>query len=296
MTSFKNPGNTKLIRLKKIEKKYNLSSFLYAKDESTNPTGSIKDRTVFFMLNKYKEEDLLKDNGIVIEATSGNTGISLAYYSKVFNYKAIIIMPSSASIERSNMIKHYGGEVLLVEGGMKECEEKAKILQKTYQNSLIFNQFANLNNHLAHYNSTAPEIYKEMDDVDYIVAGFGTGGTVSGVGKFFKEKNHKTVIIGVEPMQSPLITKGFSNTHKIQGIGANFIPDNFIQKYVDEIIDVDDQKSIEIAREIFEEEGLFVGVSSGAALLGAIEYIKKKNISDKKFVIIFPDKGDRYSW
>lgn len=290
------PGNTSLIRLESIEKEYSIKCSLFAKVESTNPTGSIKDRPVFHMLNRYKEKGILKPNGVVVEATSGNTGISLAFYSKVFNYKAVIVMPISASIQRREMIASYGAELCLVNGGMKECEAKAKEIVNSTPNAFIFNQFHNLDNYEAHYLTTGPELSNQLDNIDYIVAGFGTGGTISGIGKYFKTNGYNTKIIGVEPLESPLITKGYASSHLIQGIGANFVPSVLQKQYIDEIVDVEGSKSIDMARFINKTTSLFVGISSGAALLGAINYIKDNKLENKNVVIIFPDKGDRYSW
>lgn len=289
-------GNTKLVELINIEKMYDLKCHLFAKVENTNPSGSIKDRAVYNMLLDYKEKGMLKPGTLVVEATSGNTGIGLSYFTKEFGYRALIVMPTTVSKQRSDFIKQYGGEVILVEGGMKECNEMAIQLVKDNENSFIFGQFDNIANPMAHYKWTGPEIYSQCPDVDYVFAGIGTGGTISGLGKFFKENKPNTKIIGVEPYESPLLTKGISGSHLIQGIGANFIPKTLLKEYVDEVTDVKGQESIEMAKIIRKVENIDIGISSGASLLGAIEYIKQNNIKEKNIVVIFPDKGDRYTW
>lgn len=289
-------GNTKLVRLAKLEKLFNLEFQIYAKVENTNPTGSIKDRAVHNMLLEYKNDGTLKEGGTIIEATSGNTGISLSYFSKVFNYRCIIVMPESVSLQRREIIKSYGAELVLLKGGMKECNDKALSLLKEIPNSFIFSQFENINNPLAHYKGTGPEILHDLADVDYVFGGIGTGGTISGIGKFFKEAKPDTRIIGIEPEESPLLTKGVAGPHLIQGIGANFIPNTFLKENVDEVIATKGLEAIEMAKKIREVEGIDIGISSGASLLGAINYIKSNNLKGKKVVAIFPDKGDRYTW
>lgn len=287
---------TKLIRLLNIEKEWGLDNQIFAKVENTNPSGSIKDRPVFYMLEEAKRSGLLKENTTIIEATSGNTGISLSYYSSIEHYRAIIVMPLSMSIERRKMITQYGGVLILVEGGMKECQKKALELHQNIENSFIFGQFENLNNPQSHYLTTGPEIYQQCPDIQFLFAGIGTGGTISGTGKYLKEKNPSIHIIGVEPAQSPLLTKGYAHSHHIEGIGANFIPLTLNQKVIDDIVDVDDIKSLEMAKTIRQIEQQDVGISSGAALLGAIQYIKEHDLHHQTMVVIFPDKGDRYSW
>ena len=289
-------GNTKLIELANIEKMHDLSSKIYAKVENTNPSGSIKDKTVYNMLLDYKEKGILKADSVVVEATSGNTGIGLSYFSKEFGYKCIIVMPDNVSVQRRELISQYGGEVILVRGGMKECNEKAQEILNKDKNAFLFGQFDSIANPMAHYKWTGPEIYKQCPDVDYVFAGVGTGGTISGIGKFFKENKKEVKIIGVEPLESPLLTKGYAGSHLIQGIGANFVPKTFLNQYVDEIVPVKGTESIEYAKEIRSVENIDIGISSGAALLGAINYIKDNNIVGKNVVVIFPDKGDRYSW
>ncbi len=290
------PGNTELIELKHIESTFKTTCRIYGKVENTNPSGSIKDRAVYQMLLGYQQEGKLVKGGIVIEATSGNTGISLAFFQRVFDYKAVILMPKSMSKERRDKIASYGAQLVLIDGGMKQCEDEAIALQQKTPNSLIFGQFENENNPLAHYLTTGPEIAKQLDKVDYIFAGFGTGGTVSGLGRYFKEHKTNTKIIGVEPRQSPLLTKGVASPHLIQGIGANFIPQTLHREYIDEIVDVDDKASIEMAKTIRKIEKIDIGISSGAALLCALNYIKEHNLKEGNIVVIFPDKGDRYKW
>jgi len=284
------PGNTKLVKLD-LENYY--SNELYAKDESTNPSGSIKDRTVFGMLLKYKEDGTLVPGCTIVEATSGNTGISLAFYQKEFNYHCIIVMPKSASINRRRLIARYGGEILLVDGGMKECSEKVNSILKSLPHSFAFNQFSCLYNKLSHL-ATGREIENQLNDVDYIFAGFGTGGTISGIGSYFRNKR-EVKIIGIEPEESPLITKGFASSHKIEGIGANFIPANLDLNVIDKIVTVKQDDAFAYSK-FLNSNGFNVGISAGAAYSAAINFIKQNDIKNKKILIIFPDKGDRYSW
>lgn len=287
---------TKIVRLNQIEKQYSLNNEVYAKVESTNPSGSIKDRAVYQMLLDFKNDNKINENTVIVEATSGNTGIALAYYQKEFNYKALIIMPSSMSKQRREMISQYGAELLLLDAGMKECEDKAIELAKINNNYLWLNQFGNKSNPKAHFLNTAPEIEEELDNIDYIFMVFGSGGTISGVGKYFKMHHKDTKIIGIEPFESPLLSKGYASKHLIQGIGANFIPTNLDTSCIDEIITVKGEESIEMAKTIRQVEDIDVGISSGAALLGVINYIKEHKLQNKRIVTIFPDKGDRYSW
>lgn len=286
---------TALVKLNNLKDLF-LGNNIFAKVENTNPSGSIKDRTAFNMIIDYQNKGILKEGSLVIEATSGNTGIALAYFSSIFNYKAVIIMPDNVSIQRKQLIEQYGGHVMLVSGGMKECNEKAEELIKTNPNAFIFGQFNCPANPEAHYKMTGPEILKQCKEVDYIFAGIGTGGTISGIGKYFKENKPNTKIIGIEPEESPLITKGYSGQHLIQGIGANFVPKTYLSQYIDEVITVKGKESIEMAKKIRDYENIDIGISSGAALLGAIKYIKENKISNKNIVVVFPDKGDRYSW
>ena len=289
-------GLTKLVKLDNICKEFNLENNVYAKVENTNPSGSVKDRPCYYMLTKYKEEGILKDGGTVIEATSGNMGISLAYFQKELNYKAIIVMPSSMSRERREMISSLGARLELVDGGMSVANKRAMELKEEIKDSILFKQFDNPNNVLAHYHSTAKEINNDLEDLDYLFAGIGTGGTISGIGKFYKELKKKTLIIGVEPYESPLITKGCASSHLIQGIGANFIPNILDLNVIDEMTTCKGLDAIAMAKLVRALEGIDCGYSSGAALAACINYLKEKNIKGKNVVVIFPDKGDRYQW
>ena len=288
-------GNTPLIELKEIQKHFNLENKIYAKVESFNLTGSIKDRAVYQMLvDDYQSGRINKDT-IIIEATSGNTGISLAAIGKHFGNKIIIVMPSSMSIERRNRILSYHAELVLVEGGMKECNEKALEIQKSLQNAIILGQFDHKSNAKTHYLNTGKEIFDSLKTCKYIFAGIGSGGTIMGLSKYIRDNNLDCKIIGIEPYESPLITKGEAGPHLIQGIGANFIPGLVELNMIDEVITVKGSESIETAKLINEIENIFVGYSSGAALLGAVSYCKEHDIKDD-IVVIFPDKGDRYQW
>lgn len=286
-------GNTPLIRLKKIEEKFNLNCRLFAKLESENLSGSIKDRAAYQIIKDYQEQNILKNGSSILEATSGNTGISLAALGKLFDYHVTIVMPKTMSKQRQEMIKKYGAELVLLDGGMKQCHDYVEKLHKDNPNSIIAGQFENPSNIKAHILTTGPEIQRQCPTASYIFGGFGTGGTLTGLAIYFK---NQVKIIAIEPLQSPLLTKGQSGPHLIQGIGANFIPNNFKKELMYDIICVDDAQSIEYAKMINEVENIYVGYSSGAALLGTINYIKKHNISNVDIVIIFPDKGDRYSW
>ena len=294
MASMK-PGNTKLVRLAEVEKHFQVENALYAKVEASNPSGSVKDRAVYQMLLDYKTEGKLKEGTTIVEATSGNTGIALGYYSKVFNYKLIIVMPASMSQQRRDMIQSYGAELCLISGGMAQCEEHAKELVKQIPNSFKFKQFDNPSNPKAHYLTTGPEIATDLPKVNMFFAGIGTGGTISGAGKYLKEKGDVKVI-GVEPFESPLLTKGVAGGHLIQGIGANFIPNTYDKNVVDDIVDVKGEEAIKMAKFLRNTGDFDVGYSSGAALLGAINFLKDNGIKGKNVVIIFPDKGNRYSW
>lgn len=285
-------GNTKLVKIEKIISNNNV----YAKLENSNPTGSIKDRAVFQMLLDFQKEGKLNENTTIVEATSGNTGIALAYFQKVFNYKAVIVMPKSMSKERREMISKFGAELKLIDGGMLECEEVALKMSKELPNHILLNQFSNPSNYMAHYLNTAPEIDQQLKNIDYIIASFGSGGTISGIAKYFKEHYPSVKIIAVEPEESPLLTKGYAGSHLIQGIGANFIPENYKKEFIDEVIVVKGEESIKFAYELRDIEKFDVGISSGANILGVINYINKEKLTGKNIVTIFPDKGDRYSW
>ena len=288
-------GSTPLYELKNIEKKYNLESKIYAKLECFNLTGSIKDRIAYNMIIKAKEKGLIKEGATIIEPTSGNTGIGISAICASLGYKAIITMPETMSKERRDMIQSYGAEIVLTPGalGMNGAVEKAKELHSKIENSFIPSQFDNLDNPNAHYMTTGEEIYKDLNgNVDYVVAGIGTGGTITGIGKYLKEVGSNAKLIGVEPMSSPLLTEGHAGKHKIQGIGANFIPNTLNKELLDEILTVSDDDAINTTKEIAKIEGLSVGISSGAALKAAIEVAKSHR--NTTIVVIFPDSGSRY--
>ena len=260
-----------------------------------NPSGSVKIRPAKNMIEKALKDKLINKGSVIIEATSGNMGIALSLVCQVYGLKFIAVMPSSMSVERQKLIKAYGAEIVLTEPslGMNGSIMKAMELKEKY-NGFIPSQFVNPNNPSSHYESTALEILVDTNYmVDVVVGGIGTGGTISGIGKKIKE-NKDVFIVGVEPASSPLITKGFASSHKIQGIGANFIPETLDIRLVDEVFGVSDDDAIFYSRELAMIEGIFVGISSGAALAGAIEYIKKYDVKDKTIVIILPDTGERY--
>lgn len=290
-------GNTPLLELKKIKKEYNLQGNIYAKIESFNPAGSIKDRVALSMINQARKQVIIKERATIIEPTSGNTGIGIAMLSASMGYKAVIVMPDTMSVERIKLIKAYGAQVVLTDGklGMRGAIDKANEIQQNTPNSFIPSQFDNPANPQVHYETTAREIVSDLEgDFSYFVAGIGTGGTLCGSAKYFKEQNFDVKIIGVEPEGSPLITKGISGSHKLQGIGANFIPKNYNGEYVDEVIAVSDEDAYKMAREMATKEGLLVGISSGAALKVATILAKKEENNGKNIVVIFPDTGDRY--
>lgn len=286
-------GNTPLVKLNKCVEK---SNFIYAKIEKNNLSGSIKDRASLQMLLDLFEQGKIKEGSTIIEPTSGNTGIALAALSNYFSLNCLIVMPSSMSLERRKLIQDYGAKLILVDGGMKECKEKAEQLNQEIEDSIIVGQFDNLSNPKSHYLNTAKEIFADLEDVDVIVCGIGTGGTISGIGRYIKENNKKVELIGVEPFSSPLITKKVAGPHKIQGIGANFIPNILDQSVIDKMFLVKDEEAIATSRDILKKEGLLVGISSGACLYCAKSLAKEKCYLNKKFVVIFPDSGERYSW
>ena len=292
-------GNTPIVRLGKIEKKFNLNEKikLFGKVEKNNPIGSVKDRPVKQMLLDLFESGKLKEGSTIIEPTSGNTGIAMAAIGSYLKLNVIIVMPSSMSQERRKLIKDYGAKLELVDGGMSVAVERANQLNNEIKDSVIPGQFINQSNVKAHYNYTAPEIFNDIPDVDYIVAGIGTGGTATGIGKYIVDNKKQTKVVGVEPESSPLLTKGKASPHKIQGIGANFIPEILDQKVKSEIIDVSDDNAINTARDICLTEGLLVGISSGASVYGAVELSKKIEVNKEiKIVSILPDTGERYTW
>lgn len=280
-------GNTPLLHIPKTN--------IYAKLECFNPTGSIKDRPAKQMILGAIENGVLKKDSIIIEPTSGNTGIGLAAIGRALGYKVIIVMPETMSEERRKLLKAYGAELVLTEGskGMKGAIEKALELAQELPNAFIPSQFDNPDNPKAHYLATGPEIWEEMQgDIDFLVAGIGTGGTVMGTGRYLKEKKPDLRIVGVEPDSSPVLTKGYAGRHHIEGIGAGFIPSILDISFLDEILAVPEIEAIRAARDFVKQEGIFVGISSGAALFAA--YVLSKRFPDKKIVAILPDSGDRY--
>ncbi len=290
-------GKTPLLKLNRLKKEFNLKADIYAKLEYFNPAGSVKDRTALQMIKEAEEGGKIKKGGTLIEPTSGNTGIGIAMLSASLGYKAIIVMPDSMSKERITLIRAYGAEVVLTDGkrGMTGAIDKAIEIRNGKENSLILSQFDNPANPMAHYLTTAREIESDLEgDFDYLIAGIGTGGTACGCGKYFKENNLKAKVIGVEPESSPLISKGKSGSHKIQGIGANFIPKNYKEEYIDKVETVSDNEAIETARILARTEGVLAGISSGGALSVAIRLAKKEQNEGKKLVVIITDTGERY--
>lgn len=287
-------GNTPLVRLKKIEEKYNLSSKIYAKLERNNPTGSIKDRIAKEMIITALKEGKINKDTTIIEPTSGNTGIGLAAICAYLGLKVVMFMPSNCSIERVNMMKAFNAECRLIsEGGMAGCVKAAEDLHAKIKNSFMPLQFSNENNLMAHYKTTGPEIYSQTNgEIDIFISAFGTGGTLTGTSKYLKEKKPSVYSIGVEPATSAFISTGVKGPHKIQGIGAGFKPEVLNLDYVDKIMTASDEESYEFARELAKEEGLFVGISSGANLATAIK-IAKDN-PNKIIVTVLPDNGERY--
>ena len=290
-------GNTPLARLQNIEKEYGLSCKLYAKLENENAGGSVKDRVALSIIDSAEREGRLQKGGCVIEATSGNTGIGLALVCRQRGYKSIIVMPDTMTVERRQMIAGYGAEVVLTDGkkGMQGAVEKAEELHKTTTNSIIAGQFVNPANPLAHYTGTGVEIYKQTDgEIDIFLACVGTGGTLTGVGKYLKEQNPHIKVFAVEPKNSPLLSKGYFGAHKIQGIGANFIPETLDKSVYDSVLTVDDNDAIATMKRLKEQENLFVGISSGAVVCAAIELLKGDEYAGKTAVVVLPDSGDRY--
>lgn len=290
-------GNTPLLELSNFEKNNNLKAKIIAKLEFFNPAGSAKDRIAKSMLDAAQAKGFIKEGSVIIEPTSGNTGIGLASVGTARGYRVILTMPETMSIERRNLIKAYGAEIVLTEGakGMNGAIEKAKQLAKTIPNSFIPDQFTNPANPAAHKITTGPEIWEDTDGkVDFFVAGIGTGGTISGVGEYLKEKNSNIKIIGVEPYNSPVLSKGTVGPHKIQGIGAGFIPKTLNTSIYDEIITVKDEDAYKTAKDIAKMEGFLVGISSGAALWAAFQLAKRDENEGKIIVVLFPDTGERY--
>ena len=291
-------GNTPLLHLANIEKKLNLNVTLLAKVEYFNPTGSVKDRVALSMIETAEQKGLISPSRtVVIEPTSGNTGIGLASVCASKGYKCILVMPENMSKERIKLIKAYGADVVLSpkEKGMQGAVDTANDLKKKYESSFIPSQFDNPSNPEIHYKTTGPEIYKSSGKkVDIFLAGIGTGGTISGVGKYLKEQNRNIKIIGIEPADSPLLTKGKAGPHKIQGIGANFVPKTLDRNYIDEILTTSTEEAYEYARMLGKYEGILVGISSGGALAQAVKVAKRNENNGKTIVVLLPDSGDRY--
>ena len=290
-------GKTPLLELTHIEKAHDLKAKIVAKLEYFNPAGSVKDRIAKAMIDDAEAKGLLKPGSVIIEPTSGNTGIGLASVAAARGYRIIIVMPETMSVERRQLMKAYGAELVLTEGtkGMKGAIAKADELAKEIPNSFVAGQFVNPANPKAHYETTGPEIWADTDGkVDFFVAGVGTGGTITGTGKFLKEKNPAVKVVAVEPKTSAVLSTGIAGSHKIQGIGAGFVPDVLDTKIYDEIIPVDNDDAFAVGKEMGHREGVLVGISSGAALWAAIELAKRSENAGKTIVVLLPDTGDRY--
>jgi cysteine synthase A len=290
-------GNTPLVELGNLKNKLGLKANIFAKLEFLNPAGSVKDRVALSMILDAEEKGILREGGTVIEATSGNTGIGLAAVCTAKGYNCIIVMPDSMSVERIKIIESFGAKVVLTEGkyGMSGAIKKAEEIKSQTENSIIAGQFYNPANPKAHFETTGPEIYADLDGkVDMLVCGVGSGGTISGCGKYLKGKNPEIKVIAVEPESSPVLTKGVSGSHKIQGIGANFVPDNLDMDIFDTVLTVADNDAFDYARLVCKTEGLSVGISAGAALSAAVSLAKQNDAKDKNIVVIFPDTASRY--
>ena len=290
-------GRTPLLELTALEKQHKASAKILAKVEGMNPAGSIKDRAALSMILDAEKKGILKEGSVIIEPTSGNTGIGLACAAAARGYRLMIVMPDTMSQERQNMMKAYGAEVLLSKGseGMSGAIKKAEDLANEIPGAWIAGQFVNPANPQIHYETTGPEIWEDTQgEVDIFVAGVGTGGTITGAGSFLKEKNPQIRIIAVEPADSPVLTKGISGPHKIQGIGAGFVPEILKKEILDEIITVENEDAFRTGKEIARKEGLLTGISAGAAVYAALSLAKRPENTGKTIVVILPDNGDRY--
>ena len=290
-------GNTPLVELSNLENKYNLKARIIAKVEYFNPGGSVKDRIAKAMIEKAEKEGLINKDTVLVEPTSGNTGIGLSMVAASKGLKIILTMPETMSIERRNLLKAYGAELVLTEGskGMKGAIAKAEELAKEISNSFIPSQFTNMANPNIHYLTTGPEIFEDLNgNIDYLVAGVGTGGTLSGTGKYLKENKPSIKVVAVEPETSPVLSKGTPGPHKIQGIGAGFVPQTLDTSIYDEIITIGNEEAMEMGKESARIEGLLVGISSGAAIKAAIKLAQREENAGKTIVVILPDTGERY--
>ena len=290
-------GNTPILKLNNYVTKNQLKANIFAKLEYFNPAGSVKDRIAKAMLFKAKEDGILKPDSVIIEPTSGNTGIGLASLGTSLGHQVILTMPETMSIERRNLLKAYGAKVVLTPGGlgMKVAIAKAEEMAKEYKNAVIPSQFENQANPNAHYLTTGPEIYQQLEGkIDIFVAGVGTGGTISGIGKYLKEKNPSINVVAIEPAASPVLSKGTPGPHAIQGIGAGFVPNTLNTDIYDEIITIENEAAFATSRAIAREEGVLVGISSGAALYGATVLAKRIENAGKNIVVLLPDTGERY--
>lgn len=290
-------GNTPLVELTKLESKYNLKAKVFAKLESYNPAGSVKDRVALAMIEDAERQGILRNGSVIIEPTSGNTGIGLAYVGRAKGYRVILTMPESMSMERRRILASYGAELVLTSAsqGMKGAIARANELKAAMSNAVILGQFDNPANPKAHYLTTGPEIYKDLNGkVDVFVAGVGTGGTITGVGKYLKEQNPDVKIIAVEPASSPVLSGGEPGPHKIQGIGAGFVPNVLDKSVIDQIITVENDGAFYYGKLIRNDEGISVGISSGAALSAAMKLALLDEYRDKNIVVLLPDGGDRY--
>ena len=290
-------GNTPLVELKNIEKKYQLKAKIIAKVESFNPAGSVKDRIAKAMIEDAEAKGLINKETVLIEPTSGNTGIGLSMVAASKGLRIILTMPETMSIERRNLLKAYGAELVLTEGakGMKGAIAKAEELAKEIPNAFIPSQFTNMTNPKIHYLTTGPEIYRDLEgQLDFFVAGVGTGGTISGAGKYLKEQNPNIKVVAVEPETSPVLSKGTPGPHKIQGIGAGFVPETLNTAIYDEIITIGNEEAFEMGKESARTEGLLVGISSGAAMKAALKLAQREENAGKTIVVLLPDTGERY--